>query len=317
VVAIDRLGNFLSPVQSLDVIEKDAWPSQKNIQKISVSQGEAALIISGKKIFFDVAFPVLHGPYGEDGTIQGLFKLANVPFVGASVAGSAVGMDKDVTKRLLRDAGIPTGMFLVFHKNEKGSISFRDVKKKLGMPMFVKPANLGSSVGVFKVHNEDEFKKAIRKAFLYDTKILIEEYIKGREMECAVLGNEVMQASVPGEIRPKHEFYSYEAKYLDENGAALDIPAKVSSALIKKIQDLSKKTCQILCCEGMARVDFFLTQKNELYVNEINTLPGFTSISMYPKLWEASGISNEKLVDFLIKLALDRFEKENKLKVAM
>jgi D-alanine-D-alanine ligase len=264
----------------------------------------------------DVIFPILHGPFGEDGTIQGLLKLANIPFVGAGVLGSAVGMDKDVMKRLLRDAGIPVGKFLVFTTDKVKPSGFNKVVQSLEIPFFVKPANLGSSVGVSKVKNKKEFVEAVEEAFKYDTKIIIEENIEGREIECAVLGNDNPTASVPGEIIPSHEFYSYEAKYLDENGASLEIPAKVSKEIIKKIQTLAIKTFKTLACEGMGRVDFFLKKDGTILVNEINTIPGFTSVSMYPKMWEASGISYAKLIDSLIQLALERFAKEQKLKTS-
>lgn len=281
-----------------------------------IPEGNGELIGSGNVTSgaIDVVFPVLHGPFGEDGTVQGLLKLANVPFVGPSVLGSAVAMDKDVAKRLLRDAGIPIGKFIAATRSNP--ISFKDAKKELGSPLFIKPANLGSSVGVYKVKNEKEFKKAIAEALRFDTKVLIEEFIKGRELECAVLGNENPRASVVGEIIPHHEFYSYEAKYLDENGAGLEIPAKVPKATQKKIQDLAIKTFKVLACEGMGRVDFFLKANGEILVNEINTIPGFTSISMYPKLWEASGIPPSKLVDTLIKLAIDRFKRDAKLRTS-
>lgn len=262
----------------------------------------------------DVVFPVLHGPYGEDGTIQGMLKLSNIPFVGPSVLGSAVGMDKDVMKRLLKEAGIPVAKFLVFHQSEK--ISFDTIVNKLGLPFFIKPANLGSSVGISKVKNEEEFEKALELAFKFDSKIIIEEFIKGREIECSVLGNENPIASLPGEIIPTHEFYSYDAKYIDENGAALKAPADLPDDTTKKIQDLAIKTFKTLCCEGLSRVDFFLTEDERVYVNEINTIPGFTKISMYPKLWEVSGISYSELVDKLIQLALERFKRENNLKTS-
>lgn len=259
----------------------------------------------------DVVFPILHGPFGEDGTVQGLLKLANIPFVGASVLGSAVGMDKDVMKRLLRDSEIPIAEFLILKNNE--NVSFETVQKKLGMPVFVKPANLGSSVGVSKVTNEKELEKAVVSAFKYDTKILIEEAIVGREIECSVLGNENPVASVPGEILPTHDFYSYEAKYIDENGAALKIPADLPKETIKKIQDMAIKVFQTLECEGLGRVDFFLKEDGELVVIEINTIPGFTKISMYPRLWEESGIPYPELIDKLIQLAIERFERDSKL----
>ncbi len=262
----------------------------------------------------DVVFPILHGPFGEDGTIQGLLKLANIPFVGAGVLGSAVGMDKDVMKRLLRDAGIPIGNFLA--AKEKTILPFKEIVKILGLPFFVKPSNLGSSVGVNKVKDEKEFKEAIHEAFKYDTKILFEEYIVGREIECSVLGNDEPIASIPGEVISSHDFYSYEAKYIDEHGAVLEIPAKFPDKIIKKIQSLAVKTFQTLACEGLGRVDFFIKENNEIIVNEINTIPGFTKISMYPKLWEVSGISYTELIDRLIQLALERFKKEQKLQTS-
>lgn len=278
------------------------WKSEKNMQGAGVAES------------IDVVFPVLHGPLGEDGTVQGLLKLAHVPFVGAGVLGSAVGMDKDVMKRLLRDSNIPVANFLVYKEFEKGKITYDNVVKKLGTPFFVKPANLGSSVGVSKVHSQKEFKKAVDYAFSYDRKILIEEFIQGRELECAVLGNEKPIASIAGEIIPTHEFYSYEAKYIDEDGAALVIPAVIPKNVLKKLQEIAVKAFQVLCCEGMARIDFFLSTNGKLYLNEINTIPGFTKISMYPKLWEASGIEYSALIDRLITFAIVRFEKEQKLK---
>jgi D-alanine-D-alanine ligase len=267
----------------------------------------------------DVVFPVLHGPFGEDGTVQGLLKLAGIPFVGASVLGSAIGMDKDVMKRLLRDAGIPTARFLVFDYASRNDIYFDDVVSAIGLPCFIKPANLGSSVGIHKARNGQEFTEAINDAFQYDVKILIEEAIQGREIECSVLGNENPMASVPGEIvtdKTKHEFYSYEAKYLDEHGAALKIPAELPEHLVRRVQELSVKAFKTLCCEGMARVDCFLTDDRQVVINEINTIPGFTKISMYPKLWEASGISYPELIDRLIQLAIQRAEREKRLRTS-
>jgi D-alanine-D-alanine ligase len=263
---------------------------------------------------FDVIFPVMHGPFGEDGSMQGLLKLADVPFVGPSVLGSAVGMDKDVMKRLFRDAGIPIGKFIALKTSDK--INFNKIKKELGLPLFIKPANMGSSVGVSKVRNEKELRKAIKEAFKFDTKIVIEENIPGREIECAVLGNEVPMASIPGEIIANQDFYSYDAKYIAE-GSVAEIPAKIPQKTAKKIQELAIKVFGVLNCEGMGRVDFFLKKNGEVVVNEINTIPGFTNISMYPKLWEASGIALPKLLDRLIELAFERFAKEKKLKTSV
>ncbi|TRZ64632.1 MAG: D-alanine--D-alanine ligase [Spirochaetia bacterium] len=266
-----------------------------------------------RKIFnkIDVVFPVIHGMYGEDGTIQGLLKFSGLPFVGAGVLGSAIGMDKDISKHLLKEAGIPVAKFITLYSGEK--ISFKKVSEKLGSPVFVKPANTGSSVGINKVKDEKEFKKAVSEAFKYDSKVIIEEAIKGREIECSVLGNDAPIASIPGEIIPKNGFYSYEAKYIDKKGAEFKIPAGVSKETIKKIQQTAIRAFKTLNCAGMGRVDFFLKKNGDLLVSEINTIPGFTSISMYPKLWEASGIPLSKLLDKLIGLALERFKKEQKL----
>lgn len=261
----------------------------------------------------DVIFPVMHGPFGEDGSMQGLLKLAGIPYVGAGVLGSAVGMDKDVMKRLLKEAGIPVAKFKTIRGTDK--VPFNEIKKFLGMPVFIKPANLGSSVAVHKVSNEKEWKIALKDALKYDSKVLVEEFIKGREIECSVLGNDKPVASLPGEIVLKSEFYSYEAKYIDEDSAIVEAPAKgLSKSAIKKIQALAVESFKVLSCEGLARVDFFLKKNGDVYVNEINTIPGFTNISMYPKLWEASGLSQTKLLDKLIDLAIDRFKKEQKLK---
>ena len=288
----------------------------ENLALVPGQQDEQLVALSGEQRLgsLDVIFPVLHGPFGEDGTIQGLLKLANIAFVGADVLGSAVGMDKDVMKRLLRDAGIPIARFVAANRYSSKEIGFDEAQARLGLPLFVKPANLGSSVGISKVKDREGFERAVREAFDYDHKILIEECIKGREIECSVLGNDNPVASVPGEILPRHEFYSYEAKYLDENGAALEIPAKLPPETSERIRELAIKTFTMLCCEGMARVDFFLRNNEEIIVNEINTIPGFTRISMYPRLWEASGISYGQLIDRLIQLALERFQREQRLK---
>jgi D-alanine-D-alanine ligase len=264
----------------------------------------------------DVIFPVLHGPYGEDGTIQGLLKLAHVPFVGASVLGSAVGLDKDVMKHLLEDAGVPIARFVTLNRDVGETPGFQALKDRLGVPLFIKPANLGSSVGVHKVSAEEAFESALRDAFQFDSKILVEEFISGREIECSVLGNENPMASLPGEILPQHEFYSYEAKYLDEKGALLEIPANLPQDVVRAVQNMAIRSFQALCCEGMARVDLFLRGGDEIVINEINTIPGFTRISMYPKLWEASGISYADLIDRLITLAMERHEKEKTLKTS-
>jgi D-alanine-D-alanine ligase len=279
-----------------------------------IENGEPVSLISDNAPPIDVVFPILHGPFGEDGTVQGLLKLAGLPFVGSPVLGSAAGMDKDVMKRLLRDAGVPISRYRALQSHEKLP-PYEELSAELGEILFIKPANMGSSVGVSKVHNREEYLAALENAFRYDTKLVIEEFIKGREIECSVLGNEEAIASLPGEILASHEFYSYEAKYLDEKGAVLKIPADLPADIVKEVQDLAVKTFHTLCCEGLSRVDFFVREEGNarVIVNEINTMPGFTRISMYPKLWEASGISYSELIDRLSQLALQRFGTEKKL----
>lgn len=279
---------------------------QENSTLVSLAQKGSAPL--------DVVFPVMHGTYGEDGAIQGLLKMAGIPFVGAGILGSAVGMDKDVMKRLLRDAGLRVAKFLTLDAKASKQPTFAQVVKQLGLPFFVKPANLGSSVGVVKVKKREDYEPALKKAFLYDHKILIEEFIDGREIECCILGNEKPLVSLPGEVIPQDEFYSYEAKYLEESGTVFHLPAKVDKKTSKKIQKAALDAFKALCCEGIARVDLFLKKNGEIYINEINTIPGFTSTSMYPKLWEVSGIAFTDIVEKLIQLALDRAIKERALK---
>ena len=321
VIGVTKAGYWLPMPDNFLLQEpkiKNELARQENQAYISLVPARASFSLSKtetKKTSFDVVFPVLHGPYGEDGSMQGLLKLVGVPFVGAGVLGSAVGMDKDVMKRLLRDAGLPIGKFITLAVHEKIP-SFAYIKKTLGLPFYIKPANLGSSVGVNRVKNSKEYKVAIEESFTYDNKIIIEENIEGREIECSVLGNEHPIASLPGEVvtnKTHHSFYSYDAKYLDEHGAELLIPAPLDKKQIKTAQDMAVKVFKTLCCEGMGRVDFFLKTDGTLIVNEINTIPGFTSISMYPKLWEASDMSYTKLIDKLIELAIERFNKEKKL----
>lgn len=262
----------------------------------------------------DVLFPVLHGPYGEDGSIQGLAKLANVPCVGGDILGSAIGMDKDVSKRLLRDADIPVARHICLRRNGPEKDLSKQIQQVLGFPVYIKPANMGSSVGVVKVSNAAELLPAINIAMQYDTKIVIEEAIAGREIECSVLGNDDPIASAVGEIETADGFYSYEKKYIDENAAVLKIPADLDQSTLHKVQATSIAAFKVLESRGMARVDMFLTENNEVYINEINTIPGFTAISMYPKLWEASGLSYTELIDRLIQLALDEHKEKSALK---
>lgn len=280
-----------------------------------ISEGGKPWLFSLKnqtKVAVDCAFPILHGTFGEDGTIQGLFKMMNLPFVGCGVLSSAAGMDKEVMKRLLVHAGILNAKYELLTPLRPGS--YEELVKSLGSPFFIKPANAGSSVGVHKIKSREDFETGLKDAFIYDTKVLAEEFVQGREIECSVLGpNHSPQASLPGEVIAHHEFYSYEAKYVDEKGASTVIPAQLTAAEVEKIQKLAIQTYQVMGCEGLTRVDFFLKKNGDLFVNEINTLPGFTQISMYPKMWEASGLSYTHLVSRLIDLALAKHAEEEKL----
>jgi D-alanine-D-alanine ligase len=283
---------------------------------------DAALLrrASDRAINVDVIFPVLHGTFGEDGTIQGLFELADIPYVGAGVLGSAAGMDKDIMKSLFLAGGIP----IVKHVTILRGTWTKDPKKvqklvesKLRYPVFVKPANLGSSVGISKAHNRRELGPAIEEAAKFDRKIVIEQGVggkkdKAREIECSVLGNDEPEASLPGEIVPGKEFYDYTAKYVDE-GSQLIIPAKLTKTETKKVQELAVKAFQAVDCSGLARVDFLMDPKTrKIFLNEINTMPGFTAISMYPKLWAASGLAYTVLIDRLIQLGMERHEDKKK-----
>jgi D-alanine-D-alanine ligase len=265
----------------------------------------------------DVVFPVLHGTYGEDGTVQGLLELADLPYVGSGVIGSAVGMDKDMQKRLFLQAKLPVADFLAVSRGrwEREPLTVRrEIEKKFRYPVFVKPATLGSSVGMTKAHNRAELLKALDFAAEFAQKLVIERTIHGREIELSVLGNERARASVPGEIVPHREFYDYEAKYLEE-GTRLIIPAKLSKPQVKRFQELAVRAFHAVEALGFARVDFFLERgTNRIYLNEINTIPGFTSISMYPKLWEASGLSYRALLDELINLALAQHREKKRTK---
>ena len=265
----------------------------------------------------DVIFPVLHGTFGEDGTVQGLLDLAGLPYVGSGVIGSAVGMDKDMAKRLFLQAGLPTGDFLAILRSEweKGREHvLKAVAKKFRFPLFVKPATLGSSVGMTKVHKREELPAALDLAAEFAQKSLVERNIRGREIEVSVLGNDQPKASVPGEIIPHREFYDYTAKYLEE-GTRLDIPAKLTKTQVRRFQEYAVRAFRCLECRGMARVDFFLEKPSgRIYLNEINTIPGFTSISMYPKLWEASGIPYRELIDRLIQLAVAEHREKQRTK---
>ncbi|MBP6121342.1 MULTISPECIES: D-alanine--D-alanine ligase [Providencia] len=264
----------------------------------------------------DVIFPIVHGNLGEDGSLQGLLRMANLPFVGPGVLGSSACMDKDVTKRLLRDAGLNIAPFLTYTKIERESINYKSTVEELGLPLFIKPANQGSSVGISKVNNETEFYAALDFAFLFDIKILIESAVKGREIECAVLGNDQPLASPCGEIVLHDSFYAYHTKYIDENGASVVAPAELDNDISDKIRKIALAAYQALNCSGMSRIDVFLTENNDVVINEINTLPGFTNISMYPKLWQQGGMTYQQLISRLIELGIEKYQQTVALKTA-
>lgn len=316
-LGIDRDGRWRLHDAARALLETPGAPLHLDptAPSVAVSPGDssAAMVTTGTAApevgSLDVVFPVLHGTYGEDGTIQGLLEMADVPYVGSGVLGSAAGMDKDVAKRLLRSAGLPVVDWFVVRAHERRSAAevAREVESRFGWPVFVKPANMGSSVGVSKARKAEDLTSALATAFRYDTKVLIERGHAVRELECAVLGNDAPKASVVGEIIPTHDFYSYEAKYLDEGGAHLRIPATLTPGQSEEIRRMSIEAFTALELSGLARVDFFMDKTDgAIFVNEVNTLPGFTSISMYPKLWEASGLPYAELVDRLIGLGVER-----------
>jgi D-alanine-D-alanine ligase len=300
-----------------------ARPSEETILSIKRAQEQNAesteALVTGLHV--DVIFPVLHGPYGEDGTIQGLLELANVPYVGAGVAASALGMDKALMKKIFFAHGLPSCEWRVIVRAEwerRREEILGNLERALGFPMFVKPANLGSSVGISKAKDAAGLREAIALAGSFDRKVIVEATVPdAREIECAVLGNDAPQASMPGEIVPSREFYDYEAKYLDEGSKSI-VPADLPASTVTEVQRLSIAAFQAIDCAGMARVDFLLSRRSgDLFINEINTIPGFTTISMYSKMWEASGLSYQALVDRLIELAFERHAVKQQLRTSV
>ncbi|MGE5473251.1 MAG: D-alanine--D-alanine ligase family protein [Ignavibacteriales bacterium] len=304
-VGITKQGKWGVYDGSIEWIEDDTWEDGTRIAGF-----EAIKYVAEKA---DVVFPVLHGSFGEDGCIQGLLKMINKPFVGPGVAGSALAMDKAFSKMIFEHAGLRQAKYMIFKKEKEDEslyIFLGKAEERLGYPCFIKPANCGSSVGVSKAHNREEFIKAVDEALKFDSKIVIEEFIDARELECAVLGNEHPIASVVGEVVPSREFYDYDSKYNDGTSQII-IPASIDHKTSENIKNLAIKAYKVLECSGMSRVDFFLHKTTgEILINEINTIPGFTSISMFPKLFEAAGIGYSELLDRLIKLAVERQFKE-------
>jgi D-alanine-D-alanine ligase len=273
------------------------------------------ILSSGDRIKGDLIFPVLHGTDGEDGSIQGLIKAMDIPMVGTGVLGSSMSMNKIVAKKLLKEAGIPVTNFQTFHYTEKEKLSFEEIGKAIGKPFMVKSASLGSSVGVSKAKDEKSFKDAIEEAFRYDDYLIVEEFITGREIECAILGDRPAQASYPGEIviSSKYEFYTFDAKYVDPDAVTIQVPAKLSSADAEKIREISVNAYKALYCEDFSRVDLFLTADGKIYINEINTIPGFTNSSMYPMMWKERGVGFTELITKLLDLALERYDRGKRI----
>jgi len=294
----------------------------KDIQKgqtlgLSLNAGKPTFLLekSGEKFSVDILFPVLHGTDGEDGSIQGLIKAMDLPMVGTGVLGSSLSMNKIVAKRLMREAGLPVTDFVTFRYDEKDKISFTALSKKLGLPFMVKAASLGSSVGVAKVKSKKDFAAAVEEAFKYDDEMLAEQYITGREIECAVLGNNPPEASQPGEIviSKNYEFYTFDAKYVDPDAVRIDVPAKLPKAIAEKIRKASVKAYEALHCKDFSRIDLFLDKKGNIYINEINTIPGFTNSSMYPMMWKERGVSFAELITRLLTLAQERYDRGKRI----
>ena len=321
-IGITQAGRWLSSGKALHLLKSKDAVDQEPERFLAPEPNRQALVsLNGETdARLDVVFPAVHGTYGEDGTLQGLLELANIPYVGAGVLGSAVGMDKIVQKQLYEQAGIPITKYLRFISSQVPSrlkTIIADIEKQLKYPLFTKPANTGSSVGISKAHNRKELAECLREAARYDRKVIVEQGVQSaREIECAVLGNDDPEASVCGEIIPSNEFYDYDAKYVDGKSSSV-IPAKLPAKTMKEVRRIAVRAFKVLDLAGMARVDFFVTKKkNRIYLNEVNTIPGFTSISMYPKLWEASGISYSALLDRLIALAIERHREKNAIRTS-
>lgn len=308
-LGIDKKGKWYL-CESIDIPINSGVPLTINLDATN------PMIFAGdKELKIDAIFPILHGTDGEDGSVQGLLKTLNIAYVGSGVIGSAAAMDKLITKRVLQSAGLPVADFLAYSFYEQEDIHYPEVVEKVGLPFIIKPVNLGSSVGVTKVTKEEEFKEALDIAFNYDTAILIEEFVAGREVECAIMGNEDPVVSVAGEIvlSKTYDFYSFTAKYEDPDSAHITIPADMPESIHNRVKELSLKSYQLLNCLDLARVDLFVKENGDIYVNEINTLPGFTNISMYPSLIQNEGIGYSELITRLIEMALKRHAQSNRI----
>ena len=327
-IGITKEGRWISPQDSELALQSGKIEGKSTVILLNDPSGNALIRTTNNQRSdkspalerVDVIFPVLHGPYGEDGTVQGLLEVVNIPYVGAGVAASAISMDKDLMKTIFQQRGLPILKWMTIRRKEwqkdKEKI-LSSIENGFEYPLFVKPTNLGSSVGITKVHEKEELEGAIDLASSYDRKILIEEGLEEvREIECGILGNDEPRASVVGEVRPAGEFYDYDSKYID-GGTQLIVPAELPDDVSKKVQDIALLAFKAVDAVGMARVDFFVSKKeNKIYLNEINTIPGFTSVSMYPRLWMASGVPYSDLIDQLIQLALERYQDKNQNKIS-
>jgi D-alanine-D-alanine ligase len=301
-IGITKKGKWYLYAGDYEKIKDGSW--EEDIMHLT---GDFSFFADPIFSYIDVFFPVLHGPMGEDGTIQGVFEMLNKPYVGCGVLSSAVGMDKVFSKVMFESVGIPTGKYFYFRENQwqKEKENLMDqAEKALGYPIFVKPANMGSSVGISKAHDRQELLESVELALVFDRKIILEAFVKGREIECAVLEEDgQVKASIPGEVIPSKEFYDYEAKYSDQEDSKVVIPAQIDEKAMAQIRDYAVKAFEAIEGSSLSRVDFFLTDSGDIFINEVNTLPGFTNISMYPKMWEATGIEYKDLVERIIESA--------------
>jgi D-alanine-D-alanine ligase len=308
-IGVSKSGAWLSPEETQTALDGGARSFESGGERALLSAAALAALAS-----CDVAFPLIHGTNGEDGTLQGFLEIAGIPYAGAGVAASAIGMDKALMKALFREAGIPVTRYSVIRSWEY-TLSQKDsmelIEHAIGYPCFVKPANGGSSVGITRARSREDLPGAFEAAFAYDDKVVIEQPVIGREVECSVLGNEHPEASIVGEIIPDREFYDYDSKYSAESATALYIPAPITDMVANEVRDLALRMYRVMGCEGYARVDFFLTPGDKVIANEVNTIPGFTSISMYPKLWEASGLAYPELLTRILELGLARQERRS------
>ena len=307
-IGIDKKGQWYLT----DGVSKEMEKGKELAIRLNPASPEFLVLADGTRFKVDIVFPVLHGTDGEDGSIQGMVKAMNLPLVGTGVLGSALSMNKIIAKRLLAEAGLPVSEFMTFRYEEKEKISYNAIVKKLGLPFMVKAASLGSSVGVNKVSSRKDFKAAVDEAFRYDNEMLAEKFITGREIECAILGNNPPEASLPGEvvISKNYEFYTFDAKYVDPDAVRIDVPAKLSKPVAERIRKTCVKAYQTLHCEDFSRIDLFLDKKGKIYINEI---PGFTNASMYPMMWKERGVSFTKLITRLLNLSLERYNRSKRL----